>query len=302
MEARVARAGPTSSSRTRGRTRPSSAGSTRRCAPGARTCGSTGRTSRPTADWRARIFAGIEASRTFLAVLSPELLASEVCAEELAHATASNKRGRAGAAPRDRPRRAPDELLAPNWIFFRDGDDFERRGGAARRRARDRPRLARRARTPARCARPSGSARAATASFLLRGSDLRDAESWLAEQGSHREAATPLQAEYVVASRRGAAGRQRALFAGVTVALAVAVVLGVVALLSRNDAIEQSHLSRSRELAAKAVRRLGTDPELGLLLAREAPASAPRRRPRTPCCARCVRRISGSDRRRRGRR
>jgi hypothetical protein len=45
-----------------------------------------------TADWRARIYAGIEAARVFVAVLSPDLVASEICLEELAHATRSNKR------------------------------------------------------------------------------------------------------------------------------------------------------------------------------------------------------------------
>jgi len=45
-----------------------------------------------TADWRAKIYAGIDASRAFVAVLSPDLVASAICREELEHATRSNKR------------------------------------------------------------------------------------------------------------------------------------------------------------------------------------------------------------------
>ena len=64
--------------------------------------------------------------------------------------------------------------------------------------------------------------------------------------------------------------RRRILFAAVVVALAVAIALGIVALFQRNTAIEQSRISRSRELAASAVSQLAADPELSLLLARKA--------------------------------
>ena len=116
----------------------------------------------------------------------------------------------------------------------------------------------------------SGTASGGIASFLLRGRDLSEAEAWLAQQASHREQATQLQTEFIVASRRGAARRQRVAFTGVVVALAVSLVLGIVALLQRNDAIEQSNVSRSRELAASALAQLPTDPGVSLLLAQEA--------------------------------
>lgn len=50
---------------------------------------------KPTADWRAKVGAGIEESAAFifvLSVLSPDSLASEVCEEDLTDATANNKR------------------------------------------------------------------------------------------------------------------------------------------------------------------------------------------------------------------
>jgi WD40 repeat protein len=222
-----------------------------------------------TADWRARIFRGIEASQTFVAVLTPDLVGSEICREELAHATGLNKR----IIPllrREVDRAAtPDALLIPNWIFFRDGDGFDSSVvQLVDALEADLPWLEAHARILVRAGEWEREGR--DASFLLRGRDLKEAESWLVGQGSHREAATPLQAEYIVASRRAATRRQRALFAGVALALAVAVVLGVVAVLQRNDAIAQSHVSRSRELAASAIAQLSSDPELSVLLARDA--------------------------------
>jgi WD40 repeat protein len=222
-----------------------------------------------TADWRARIFAGIDSSRTFVAVLSPELLASGICREELEHATLSNKR-LVPVVRRSVDRRStPDELRIPNWIFFRESDDFERSvDQLVEALDTDLEWLETHARLTVRATEWDREQR--DASFLLRGRDLKEAEAWVAEQASHREAATRLQADYIVASRKGATRRQRILFTGVVLALTVAVVLGIVAMIQRNDAIDQSKLSRSRELAASASAHLTTDPELSLLLARNA--------------------------------
>src|SRR6266516_991069 len=80
---------------------------------------------RKTADWRAKIEAGIESSKAVVAVLSPDFAASEVCNEEIDHAVRQNKR----VVPVlrhdcDRTKLRTD-LSAPNWIFARDGDDFD---------------------------------------------------------------------------------------------------------------------------------------------------------------------------------
>jgi hypothetical protein len=158
---------------------------------------------RPSADWSVTIHADIDAAKTFVAILSPELVSSEVCREELAHAVASNKRV-VPVLRRDVDRAAtPRELTAPNWLFCRDGDDID---GFVTRLVEtletdldwleEHARLLVRAREWER----SGRDRA----FLLRGNDLRAAEGWLARQGEHAERATPLQLDYIVASRRGA--------------------------------------------------------------------------------------------------
>src|SRR5215203_6786284 len=76
-------------------------------------------------DWRATVWAGIEASRVVVFVLTPDSVRSRVCGEELAHATSLNKR----IIPvLHRPVEGlafPEALERPNWILIRDEDDFD---------------------------------------------------------------------------------------------------------------------------------------------------------------------------------
>jgi WD40 repeat protein len=77
-----------------------------------------------------------------------------------------------------------------------------------------------------------------------------------------------LQAERAAAGKRH---RRLLYLAGASLlALAIAVGLAVFALTQRSQARSQAALAQSRELAASAVAQLPGDPELGLLLAREA--------------------------------
>ena len=97
--------------------------------------------------------------------------------------------------------------------------------------------------------------------LLLRGSDLAAAEQWLAGAAWVREpTATNEQVRYIQASRQDATRRLRRLVAGVLVALVAVAVLGVVALLQRNVAVERERLATSRMLAARSVVLRETDP------------------------------------------
>ena len=89
-------------------------------------------------------------------------------------------------------------------------------------------------------------------------------------------APTQLQREYVLAGRRAATRRQRITLVAVLAALGVAAALALVALLQRSQAMDNERravanerTARSRELAASAVAAVQSDPDLGLLLARE---------------------------------
>jgi len=79
----------------------------------------------PSAEWMAEIREAIDAADTFVFVMSPDSLASQVCGEELDHAVAAHKRvvpivhREAEGAP------LPEALAKRNCLFFRDTDDFE---------------------------------------------------------------------------------------------------------------------------------------------------------------------------------
>jgi WD40 repeat protein len=224
---------------------------------------------RPSADWRGRIEAGVEASKAFIAVLSPELLVSPVCTEELQLAADSNKRVIPILRHEVELDGAPQELTAPNWIFFRESDDFDYSfGKLVDSLETDLKWIDGHARLQVRAGEWERSGR--DRSLLLRGNELQEAESWLTAQGSHREAPTALQTEYVLASRRGATRRQRILLGGVLAALAVSLVLGALALLQRNEAISNQKTARSQALAAQSDANLESRPDVAQLLALEA--------------------------------
>ena len=223
-----------------------------------------------TAEWRGEISSGIDAADSFAFVISPDSLRSEECGKELTHALEHGKR----IVPllyRDANGLAvPPELASRNWIFFRAEDDFHDAVDTFVEAletdldwVRAHTRLLVRAR--------EWELRNHDKSLLLRGSDLREAEHRLASVSPQAEPQpTQLQREYTLASRRAQSRRQRITLAAVGIALAVTVVLAVLAWIQRNDAIDNAHTARSRELATAAAGQLETNPELSVLLARQA--------------------------------
>jgi hypothetical protein len=228
----------------------------------------------PAADWRDRVWRGIEAAKAFMFVLSPDSVTSKICLDELERAVEQNKR-LIPAVRRDvDPERVPAALERPNWIWLRDGDDFgEQFAQVVEALETDLDWRDMHARLGARANewKRAGD----DTSFLLRGNDLDGAERWLADQAEHKERATPLQSEYIVASRRAAARRQRLTLTAVAAALAISIGLTIFALLQRSAAIDREKVARSRELAASASAQLPADPELSALLAREAARISP---------------------------
>jgi hypothetical protein len=204
----------------------------------------------PTADWRAEVDEGVQAASAFVFLLSPDSVASPICGEELARAVGLNKR-LVPVLRRDvDPARVPSDLARLNWIPLREADD-RGPGLALLVEALDtdlawrdaHARLAVRAHEWLRHDRD--------ASYLLRGSDLRVAEAWLAEQGDHAEGATADQTAYVIAGRQAATRRRGITLAAVAGALVVTALLAVLALLAQQRAVEREKLARSRELAAR---------------------------------------------------
>ena len=235
-----------------------------------------------TAEWLLEVYRGIESSDNFLFVITPDSLVSDVCAQELTHAVEKNKRLvpvlRREAAPGTA---VPGALAARNWTFFRPDDDFAAAVDALVVAldtdldwVRAHTRLLGRSLEWEKLDRDS--------SFLLRGRDLDDAEQWAAARSpDHEPQPTPLQLEYVLASRSSATRRQRITVTAALVAVAVAASLAVLALVQRNEAVEQqavaerqARLALSRQLAAQSEAALDRDPEQSVVLAARAATTA----------------------------
>jgi hypothetical protein len=102
------------------------------------------------------------------------------------------------------------------------------------------------------------------------GDELKEAETWLADQAGHKPAATPAQAQLILANRRAATRRQRGFgVTGVAVMIALAV-LAAFALIQRQTAIQQRETTITRELAANSAAQAAKDPGDSMLLAVEA--------------------------------
>jgi TIR domain len=79
---------------------------------------------RPQGDWRSELKRGIEGAGAFAFVISPDSLASEVCAFELQHAVVHRKRIVPLLRRSPEARGIPDELVREQWVLARECDDF----------------------------------------------------------------------------------------------------------------------------------------------------------------------------------
>ena len=222
----------------------------------------------PTADWSEELAVGIRTAHTFIFVISPRSVRSEYCLHELDQALELGKRlvpvvvEDAGAVP--------EALAARQYIYLRGKDDFDaslQTLTTALGTDLEWVREHRQWLTAALRWDASGRDR----SMLIRGRDLKSAEAWLARQAERTEPRpTRVQTEFLIASRSWQTRRLQAIVAGVAIALAVAVLLGILALLQRNAARKAAAIARSRELAIASTSKLSVDPELSLILAIEA--------------------------------
>ena len=223
----------------------------------------------PSAKWRDEVEAAIEGAGAFVFVITPDSLDSPVCREELAHAVGLNKRVVPVLVrnPGDRP--LPDAVELHNWVFCR----------TKREREENLDRIVEaldtdldwvKAHTRLLVRALEWDAKQENRSLLLRGTDLRDAESALQHHADKRPSPTPLQRRYVLVSRQLATRRLRQLVAGSLVAVVLIASLGVVAVIQAVHAHSTAQVALSRELAASANAQLNSDPQLSLLLALQA--------------------------------
>ncbi len=206
----------------------------------------------PNADWFAEIEEAIEQADTFIFIISPHSVDSEICSREIAHAEENNKRLIPIVISDIDPQAVPANLQPLNWIFFKEED---RKYAKALKDLLDaiqldqpwlkaHTRIQNRALEWERGEQESG--------YLLHGADLQDAENWLAQASGKNPPPTALQTQYILVSRAQATRRQRRTLVGVAMGLVVALALGVLAWTQRNVAVSESHMRATAQQEAIA--------------------------------------------------
>jgi len=236
----------------------------------------------PTAQWLQEIFTAIDGADTFVILLSPDSVASAVCAQEVAHAVQNRKRiipivcrDVTTAAVKAVEGLAP--LAALNWIFMRATDSLDK-AFTDITFALDTnltywhlsSRLLVRAK--------EWEAAKRNTNLALRGSELTEAETWLTEGADIEPRPSALQIAYITASRRGATSRQRRLAGALITASTVFLVLSIISLQLFRTAnaaqqldTQQRNGAIARQLALASTVALNNDQlALALLLSTEA--------------------------------
>ena len=171
----------------------------------------------PTADWLAEIYSGIEAANTFLFVISPDSVASEICTLEIEHAVKHNKRLVPVVWKDAEDNQVHSAMTAHNWVFLRAEDDFEANFellidalDTDLAYIREHTRLLTRAIEWQDNNRPR--------TDVLRGPELTVTEGWLTISQSMEPQSTELHDDYITFSRATVGRIQKSIYSGVAVA------------------------------------------------------------------------------------
>lgn len=205
----------------------------------------------PTAAWWAEIGAAIEAADAVLFLISPDSVASKVCADELAHAQSLRKRLLPLVARDVDPALVPPLLAALNWIFVRDRDDFDS-AVATLLAALDTDLDWLRAHTRLLVRAGDWQRHDEESSYLLRGADLDAARRWRAGAEGKKPPPAPLHDAYLDASGRAEAAEIERLQGLYRSALARQLAAQAALMQRETDNL----LDRSMLLAAESVRRM----------------------------------------------
>jgi WD40 repeat protein len=205
------------------------------------------------ADWMAEITKGIQSANVFIFVISPDSVASEVCAKELEIAAESNKRfipilyREPGKGVNLHPK-----ISSHNWVFIHDEQELEKMLPALVDAINtDLDWLAQHTRLFNRAKEWENKGR--NDSYLVRGNDLQDAESFIsAGAGGKEPPPTPLHVEYVQAARNYAAAVRRRNRIITAVVGAVLFALAIFASLQAVRATNNQHIAQTQESIAQA--------------------------------------------------
>ena len=203
-------------------------------------------------DWMDEITRAIEGADAFLFIITPDSLASKVCAQELELGLQYNKK----LVPilhiePEQGSTMHESLAATNWVYMREQDDYDATLPALIDTiqtdlgwVRQHTRILQRSK--------EWESKGHGNSFLLQGDDLNEAETWMvnAADKEGREV-VPLQGEFIQASRQLATKRQRNLLIGVSLALVVSIGAAIFALIQRGIAVTNEHVAATAGAEAR---------------------------------------------------
>ncbi len=175
---------------------------------------------------------GIDSAHIFLAVLSPDYLQSEHCLSELQHASKLNKRIIPIVHEKIDGNPIPKAVQLINWIYFiphagQSNDFYTAVDNLIHAIETDYDHAQAHTRHLQRAIEWSHANK--NNGFLLRGEALKEAETWLSQASGKDPEPAPLHTEFILASRRGEAQRQRRLLVGTGILLAFAVIALIIA-------------------------------------------------------------------------
>ena len=172
----------------------------------------------PTAEWLDKVYAGIEAADTFLFIISPNSVISEICTLEIEHAIQHNKRLVPVVLRDVADNQVHSAMSAHNWVFLRGEDDFEANFellidalDTDLEYVREHTRLLTLAIEWDRNGRRN--------SATLRGQELIVAEDWFLQSSSKNPSPADLHQEYLTFSRAAVTRMQRLIVSSVAMAL-----------------------------------------------------------------------------------
>jgi WD40 repeat protein len=231
----------------------------------------------PSSPWRPEIEQAVLEAHAMVFVVSPDSVASEYCLGELAMASGVGKRIVPVLARETPMESVPDDLASLHFLSFVGGLEADGSYGQTFDAQVDRlvevlstdieslhlqTRLLTQSRLWAQRQHDKG--------LLLRGRELEEAERWLDDQVSEGRILLPDQQRLVRESRRAAIRRQRGSASTALVVAVVMLVLGVVALVQRSQAVHQSNVALADQLAAESASASASDVTVQDLLALEA--------------------------------
>ena len=194
----------------------------------------------PTADWLAEIYHGIEAADSFLFIISPDSVASEICTLEIEHAVKHNKR-LIPVVWKDADG-VHQAMSAHNWVFLRAEDDFEANFELLIQ-ALDTDLDYVREHTRLLTLSIDWDQNQRRRSAGLRGQELQTAEGWLQQSGSKDPQPAELHREYLTFSRTVVDRFRRLVISSVAVAFICLLGLLVFAFYQRNQAVKIARIA-----------------------------------------------------------